>query len=304
MPNKTVCRFVSALVASVIATLAGEQAYAEDYLGRAKSELAANRYDDAIRLLREERRKAEKNKAVAPIDNLIGWSYFSSGNVADAERFLKSALAMADQENNSEVKTLAANNLGIVYFVKGDLDKSLRFFNQPYTKQSSIAVQYRQLIQSKRTAIEVERYAQEGIAHRGKLEFARAVESYDKALDQSPDDPRLLELKGYALFRLKKYEDAIHILETGMRVDSAGTRPFIQLNLLKSYCAANRDRDIALLIERAALSRSALQLWWENDRELNDACRGNRAVRQVLNEKSPEKSLIAIDDRAPNTAKP
>lgn len=283
MKNMTVANLIAiGLIAIAMVSFGGSQAYAQGYIDQAKKHILANQYEMAIKVLKDNRPIAQNKKAVAAVDNLIGWSYFSLGKMSDAEMYLNSALASAEQENNPEIRRLASNNLGVLYFVIGDLDKSLSFFNRPDTKGTRIATQYRSLIEEKRVEVEAERNLQAGMAHRGNLEFAEAVKSYDKSLSLVSNDARVLEYKGYALFRLGKHEDAINTLEAALKADSAKSLPLLPLNLIKAYCAAGQDDKIDSLIRAANVSASKLESWWQRDREFQLVCAKSVAVRNAL----------------------
>jgi Flp pilus assembly protein TadD len=257
-------------------------AIAQSYLEQARTYIDAKQYERAIQVLQASRTEAQSRNAEARVDNLIGWSYFSLGKVSDAEQFLILALASAERENDMEVSQLAANNLGVVYFVEGDLDKSLSYFNAPYTRETKLARQYRDLISKKHVEIEAERNVQEGISARLTGKFDQAVQSYDKALRLTPEDPMVLELKGYALFRMGNYDEAITTLEAALVSDTARTRAFIPLNMIKAYCAAGRDQQISPLLRTSNIAAATLLSWWDKDAELRKVCARSAALRNAL----------------------
>ena len=272
----------TALAVFALWSLPAGPAWAQRYMDDARKLVSATRYEDAIKILEANRTDAQRRKAVAAVDNMIGWSYFCLGKMAEAELYLGRSLAAAEQERNAEVKRLAANNLGVLYFVQGDLDKSLAYFSQPYTRNTKIAQEYRSLIEKKRVEVEAERNAQQGIALRTEKKFDEAVQSYDKALSLTPGDPRLLEFKGYALFRQGRHDDALAAYQAAMKADPAGTRTLLPLNMIKAYCATGRDGEIAPLLRSAGVSAATLQSWWDQDRELRTVCAQSAALRQAL----------------------
>lgn len=257
-------------------------AQAQAYLQQAKQHIMAKQYGEAIKILEANRPEAQARGAVAAIDNLIGWSYFSLGRLPQAEESLNSALANAERENNARVRSVAANNLGVLHFVEGDLDRALSYFSEPYTRNTKIAAEYRALIEKKRLEVEEERMTQEGISARTDLKFEDAVRSYDQALRLAPDDARILEFKGYSLFRLGKYDEAIDVFQRAIAADTTGSRTFLPLNMIKAYCASGKDELIAPFLRSATVSKETLQSWWGRDRELQEVCAKSASVHDAL----------------------
>ena len=273
---------IRVLAVLLLWSLAAGAAWAQTYLEQARQHIVAKEYEQAIKVLQPNRADAQRRRELATVDNLIGWSFFCLGKMSDAEVYLTSALASAEREHNTEAKRLVTNNLGVLYFVQGDLDKSLSYFNQPLTRDTKIAQQYRSLIAKKRVEVEAERNVQQGIAFRVDQKFDQAVQSYDKALQTTPDDPRMLEYKGYSLFRLGKYDEAIAVLQAALKADIAHTRTLLPLNMIKAYCASGKDGQIAPLIRETKVSPATLKSWWETDRELQKVCAQSVALKNLL----------------------
>jgi len=275
---------ISGLLAAfaVILWTGGDTVHAQTFIDQAKKHIVASKYEEAIKTLLEGRPEAQRQQAVAAVDNLIGWSYFSLGKLPEAENFLTSSFVNAKLENNTKVKQLAANNLGVLYFIEGDLDKSLSYFTQPYTRNTVIATEYRKLITQKRLAIEVEGNVQAGIAARADLKFDEAIQSYNKALELSPNDARLLEFKGYALYRLGKFDEAMNVMQMAYKADTTRIRKFLPLNIIKNYCASGREDEIAHFIKSAGLSSTTLQFWWERDGEFQSVCAKSLVVSEAM----------------------
>jgi tetratricopeptide (TPR) repeat protein len=260
-------------------------AFGQTYMEQAKQKILANQYQEGINILLANRAGAERSGKTAAIDNTIGWSYYSLGQIIQAESYLTRALAAAEKENNAELKTLVANNLGVLYFVrgdKGDLDKSLANFDRPYNRDTKLASDYRKLILQKKKEVEIEKNVQIGLLLRGEQKFDVAVQSYNNALAIAGDDPRLLELKGYSLYRLGKYDEATRTLETALKADAANSRPLVALNLIKCYCAENKEDSISALIKRNNMAASTLSKWWAKDREFQTGCQNSSTIKRIV----------------------
>ncbi|MFV0438289.1 MAG: tetratricopeptide repeat protein [Desulfopila sp.] len=276
-------RTTAALLVLLTAMLLCGRASSQTALDEAKKHIGAQQYQQAIRLLLADRERARQNQGVAELDNLVGWSYFSLGMTREAEDYLNSAFINAEKEQNPEVKRLAANNLGILYFVEDNFDKSLFFFNNPAVRDTRTANQYRNLIADKRKEVEAERLTQAGITARFEQKFTKAIEFYDKALEMLPNDSRILEFKGYALYRLGKYGEAVVVLRQAYRADIGRNRSLLPLNLIKAYCAIGKDQQVLAIINSAQVSTTTLKLWWQQDKELQSVCAQSPALRQALN---------------------
>jgi len=71
--------------------------------------------------------------------------------------------------------------------------------------------------------------------------YAEAVTNYDRALAYNPNDPDILNLKGYALFKLHKYDQAAAALNQSILLDLSN--PWSELNLAKVQCANHKYAD-------------------------------------------------------------
>lgn len=85
------------------------------------------------------------------------------------------------------------------------------------------------------------------MSYRLKKDFKSAVIEYDKALNIYPNNARALDYKGYALFRMGQYVEAIKILEKALTVEP--DRVNVIINLLKSHCASGSFNYAKLLVE-------------------------------------------------------
>jgi len=249
-------------------------------IDRAKRHIADGKYETAIAILTELKNNSRRDEPVATIDNLIGWSYFSLGRTDEAEEFLLDAYNEAKSEKDADTVIVVSNNLGVLYFVRGDLKKSLEYFSKE-NSGTKIASEYRGIIKKRLTEQNAEENILLGAEESKNGRFDKAVALYDKAIHTAAEEPRIYEFKGYALFRADRLPEAAATLEEGLRRDVAGKRPMIGLNLIKTYCKMGEERKADALVKKGDISSSHVKEWWKIDKELRTACEGSDYLRQL-----------------------
>ena len=250
-------------------TASAQQQPMKQRLDEARSLVGKQDYETAITRLREAR-DAAGDADRARVDNALGWTLFTAGDAKGAQQQLEQAQRQAEPSADADLKIRIANNLGVVLFSQGELEKARAQFEGPASHGSDLAIRYLGLIDQQVQANRVNELISEGIYARRALQFEAAVAAYSKALELAPRNPRALEYRGYANFRLGRPDAALPDLQRSRELDPANVNTVI--NLLKVHCKA-RDRAAAekvaadardLLIENRAVVQS--------DRELREVC--------------------------------
>lgn len=91
--------------------------------------------------------------------------------------------------------------------------------------------------------------------HQGR--YGEAVEQYDQALASDAENPYVLNLKGYALFKAKRLPEAVTALERAVAVDPGYGYGFF--DLARVYCALGRFPDATEAARRALALRPDLR---------------------------------------------
>lgn len=254
---------------SLTASASVAQQAVQKRLDEARTLVGKQDYDAAIERLRQTRDAADESDK-ARVDNALGWTLFTSGDAKGAQQQLEQAQRQVAPSSDADLKTRIANNLGVVLFSQGELEQARAQFEGPAAGGSALAIRYLGLIDEQLQANRVNELISEGIYARRALKFEAAAEAYTKALALAPRNPRALEYRGYANYRLGRLDAALPDLERSREIDPANVNTVI--NLMKVRCKA---RDIAgartvvadardLLIENRAVVQS--------DRELREVC--------------------------------
>ena len=192
----------------------------------------------AINKLIEAKKIANNEKEKIKFDNSIGWLYFMEGNTDQAENYLIKASEGVRQFHDPDLESKININLGILYFTKGEYDKAKAYFEKPSTVESSISTKYLSIINAQEKQIIINQNIREGIFYRVKGEFEQAVDKYNMVLEQSPNNVSALEYKGYALFRLHRFDESLETTLKAFELDPDNIYAII--NLIKVYCAMGK----------------------------------------------------------------
>lgn len=124
---------------------------------------------------------------------------------------------------------LAYLNRGVIYYEKGEFEKSI----EDYSKVIEIDPRH------------AKAYSNRGSAHEGLGNFELAIKNFTKAIELSPELPGLYSNRGNALMRLKRYEGAIKDYNRAIKIDPEYTKAYsnrgVAYGKLGKYELAIRD---------------------------------------------------------------
>lgn len=204
-------------------------------------------YPKALDVLKKSHPLAKTEKDQVILYNSIGWTYFNNGNNNEAINYLEKALQGAIKINNTELAQKTSNNLGIIYYSLGNIDKSKEYFTNSWSKNSETSKNYLSLIKEQEEANRINSILSKGISFRLNTEFEKAIIEYEKVLSISPDNIKALDYKGYALFRLGKYEEALVALQKANSIKPENINTLI--NLMKTNCALKQPDNAAIILK-------------------------------------------------------
>jgi tetratricopeptide (TPR) repeat protein len=106
-------------------------------------------------------------------------------------------------------------------------------------------------------------------------QYDQALKAFNKALDLDPQNAYILNLKGYALFKLGNFKDALNTFQSAVTVDPNYAWSYVDLAL--TYCAIGNYDEASKNFTKAT----------ELDSNLNQQLRGNneefeRICRPIL----------------------
>lgn len=240
------------------------------YLGEAQQSIHEKDYPAAIARLEKALSVARDGRTKAMIKNAIGWAYFSSGNITEGKRYLMEAYTEATNSDFEDVARRSANNLGLLAFSQDRLKEARGYFTSKWAKDSDTAKTYVGLIDSRLQTERVNTFISAGITYRLNRQFSEAVAEYDKALALDPRNVRALEYKGYALFRLGHYDEAMASFTQAFAVEPG--RAGVLLNMLKTLCASkHREEARTLALKHGELVEASKQVF-SRDGEFKKVC--------------------------------
>jgi tetratricopeptide (TPR) repeat protein len=246
-----------------------------ELMTEAEGLLQKGQYERAINKLSEARAVAKEKVQEASIDNAVGWAYYLMGNFGLAEQYLLRAHEMVNGLHAPKLQRTINVNLGILYSARGDFEKAKPHFQSSAEGGSELASKYLLMIEEQRQKNLVIGHVREGVYQRRIGDFEKAIEEYDRALALSADDVNALEYKGYALFRLGKYEDSLKASSRAFQLDPG--RINVVINLVKVFCKQN-DPDNAVRAMQNAKSLISQRDHFQTlvkDTELRNACGEN-----------------------------
>lgn len=254
--------------------------YADVDLQKARQYIQQNNLPDAIEELKKGVSTESQSERQAPILNTIGWSFLKLGNYAESEKYLTASYQHAMNNGDVEQAGVAANNLGILFFLQNDIEKASFYFGQPFTKNTKTAKDYQPLLEEKRKELQLQKSLTAGVAARMQKDFSEAIKNYNAALSIDGDNAKILEYKGYALYRSGDLELALQTLETARAIDP--NRGLIDLNLLKVHCSLNNEENIKNVLVTSLQETDAIKNWFSTDGELRRVCKSSQTLMQLV----------------------
>jgi len=242
--------------------------------------------EQARELVRAQITPDAKTNINARTENVIGWVSFTIGRHDEAELYLKESLSSSIESGDIDTAKIAANNLGILYFSNDALDESMYYFSRSYNRETPIAMQYRALIEKKRNELIAVSALERGVQQRLNRDFEKAIISYNTALEHKPDDDEAIEYKGYALFRMGKYDEAIEALNLSKRINPE--RKFVHLNLAKVYCSMGDESGVIKTINDSGVPESQFAEWRAVDKEFSRVCRDSQVIQSLTTRSESE----------------
>lgn len=253
---------------------------ASDQLKLAKNLIEQGQTTEAVEVMKEILETTIEVSKQAELEGAIGWALVTQNDYQGAEHYLELSLRKSIASKNDEVALRANNNLGIAYYLQNKFEDSRAYFKQDLAQNSETARSYLKLIDIKERELLGERALNSGVTKRHDKEFEEAIKQYDLSLKYVPDNPRTLELKGYALFRLDRLEEANTALLMAKAADP--NRKFVHLNLLKVSCAIDSTSSIANIVDESGLDLSTYKQWYAVDGELRRVCADNKELSQLV----------------------
>lgn len=250
--------------------------------GRLEQLLTKGKIEEARDLVVQDLVASSLPPAEASVDNIIGWTYYSLGNVVEAENFLRASFKSAVQLGDEKVATLAANNIGIVLFSENRLDEADVFFSMRHNAQTDVAIEYRKLIEAKRRDTALSKALEQGKQQRYELKFRQAVTNYETALLFEPGNVEALEYKGYALFRLGRFNEALDALWEARSIDP--TREMVHLNIVKVECARRSEDGVQQAVDNSKFPLEQVATWYQRDGEFVEVCGQSAAIKKAMAE--------------------
>jgi tetratricopeptide (TPR) repeat protein/DNA-binding CsgD family transcriptional regulator len=186
----------------------------------------------------------QKNELARAYNNL-GLIYYRMGQVKKAEIYHKHAFGIWEEEGNERGLASSYTNLAYIYAYKGAYEQALDYFR----KAQEIYEARKNVRRYANTFINI------GAVYVDMGNYSKALELFDRSLPLSKKGhfndiyADGLNKKGWALYKLKRYQEAIKTLEEGMDIAVGIKDPSLinELNLrLTEVYAGMGDYRIAL----------------------------------------------------------
>lgn len=151
--------------------------------------------------------------------------------------------------------------------IKSEMEENSRSSQQQLTEKENKLNEQERKLQASQKALET---AKAGIKayHQGRYE--EAVVSYDKALEEDPNNAYLWNLKGYSLFKAHHYDDSIAAFQKAVQVDPQYAWGYF--DLARVYCAIKKTDAAATSIQEAIRLRPDLKSVAARDGEFVRLC--------------------------------
>ncbi|ACA86565.1 tetratricopeptide repeat protein [Shewanella woodyi] len=238
---------------------------------------------EVVNTLKERLNETSEPKKRAELQGAIGWTLVQAKEYEEANKYLESSLVGATDGGYTHIKLRANNNLGILHYLQNDFEVSRSYFNQEIASNSKTAKIYLRLLDIKEREYLGKEALLSGVGKRQSKQFQEAINEYEVSLEHQPNNPKTLEFKGYAEFRLGNLEEAYHTLEQAKHADPK--RKFTHLNLLKVSCALKSLQKVLQVINGSELEQEVFIDWAERDLELQRVCDGNEAFTDFIQAK-------------------
>jgi len=267
----------------------------DSYVARATQSYEQDSYQQAIAHLENAERVAAGDEQFAKVYNSLGWVHLNDGNAEVAKQYLQQAKDKALAYGlDSALLEKIENNLGILEYSSGRLDEAEQHFRSDWAQGSETSENYLKLIGQQRAAQQVDAIIAEGVRLGQQEQFAEAVAKYDEALTLSAGNNRAQEHRGYALFRLERYAEALEALLAAR--DGAPDKVTVVIHLMKTYCASGQQEQAGTLASQSQALLAANREAVQGDAELQETC-GEISDYVELGE-DPEPSPQPVDPPA------
>jgi len=187
---------------------------------------------------------------------LRGSALYALGDYAQAEASLRQALALDGQDAQ------ARYFLALALWAQDRGDEALAQIDQAFVNPDiraralqDPAYQPIRAVRDDRAAEKTarsdaeKRYIEEALQAARRGDFTAAVATYDKALADNPENARILNWRGYALFRAQTYGEAIESFDRAIAV--APDVPEIHYNRALALWKSGRHKEAMASLERA-----------------------------------------------------
>ena len=251
-----------------------------DSLNKAKVLLDEGKTFAAIDVLKELLDETSEPKKRAELQGAIGWALVQAREYTEAELFLERSLRNATEGEYEDIRLRANNNLGIALYLQNKFEESRAYFSQDFAENSATAMTYLKLLDIKEKEFLGEEALLSGVDKRHCKQFEEAINKYDLALKYMPNNPRALEFKGYAQFRLGRLEEAYKTLQ--LAKNAAPDYQLTYLNLLKVSCALESSAKVKQVVADSGLDIGVYQDWASRDAELQRVCADNNEFSKII----------------------
>jgi cytochrome c-type biogenesis protein CcmH/NrfG len=139
------------------------------------------------------------------------------------------------------------------------------------TELETLRGEQRQLRMQLQRAREATQYVTEGINYYHQGRYGAAVNSYDQALKLDPENPYVLNLKGYSLFKQRDLKPAIAALRHSVSVEPEYAWGYF--DLARAQCAAGEFQEARKSVSTAISLRPELKSVMRSDGEFTHLCK-------------------------------
>lgn len=240
------------------------------YLQEAGKAFKAQETEQALTELKKAEPLASTDIEKIKVKNALGWTHFSEGDNEKATVYLQEALALAIKNENKRLAEKASNNLGVIEYTAGHLERAEKYFSSQWSNKSETAIRYLELIKQQKRSDTVNEFIAQGVIYAIDKDYEAAISEYDKALVIDPENVIALEYKGYTQYRLKNHADAIVTLKKAQAIKPEQIN--VLINLMKAYCSTKQEETLKRFIEENKAVLISHNKVLKNDGELQNIC--------------------------------